>query len=208
MKIKDGLKVYTKKELCKILKKHKDWLYGDSLGERADLRGADLRGADLIVADLSGANLYRADLSGANLSVADLSGADLRGADLSVADLYRADLSGATNVPFIPSVCPEAGSYTAFKKCGKYIVALTIPKDALRSSATTRKCRANKAKVIRIEHLDGSIAEEQSVHSDYDKTFIYTVGKTVKVENFDCDRWNECAPGIHHFINRQEAVEY
>ena len=105
--------------------------------------------------------------------------------------------------------CPEVGSYTAFKKCGrKYIVVLTIPKDALRSSATSRKCRANKAKVVRIENLDGSLSDLKQINSDYDTNFIYTVGKTVKVDNFNPDRWYECAPGIHHFINREEAVRY
>lgn len=35
-----------------ILKKHKDWLEGESDGERADLRGADLRDANLRCASL------------------------------------------------------------------------------------------------------------------------------------------------------------
>lgn len=32
--------------------------------------------------------------------------------------------------------------------------------------------------------------------------------EVVKVDDFDKDRWNECAPGIHCFITRQEAVNY
>lgn len=36
-----------KKEIKNILKKHKDWLEGESDGERADLRDANLQGADL-----------------------------------------------------------------------------------------------------------------------------------------------------------------
>ena len=47
-----------------------------------------------------------------------------------------------------------------------------------------------------------------SISSDYDSTFVYEVGKIVSVDNFDDDRWNECAPGIHFFINREEAVKY
>ena len=31
---------------------------------------------------------------------------------------------------------------------------------------------------------------------------------TVEVDNFCENRWNECAPGIHFFINRQEAINY
>ena len=75
-----------------ILKKHKDWLEGESDGECADLRGADLRGANLRRADLQGANLRDADLRGADLRGADLRRADLRGADLQGANLRDADL--------------------------------------------------------------------------------------------------------------------
>ena len=60
-----------------ILKKHKDWLEGESDGERADLRGANLRGADLRRADLRGADLQDADLRDADLQGANLQGANL-----------------------------------------------------------------------------------------------------------------------------------
>lgn len=49
---------------------------------------------------------------------------------------------------------------------------------------------------------------ELEITSDYDKNFVYIVGETVEVPNFDVNRWNECAPGIHHFITREEAVKY
>ena len=75
-----------------ILKKHKDWLEGESDGERADLIFANLRGADLRDADLRGANLRDADLRGADLRGANLRDADLRGADLRDADLRGANL--------------------------------------------------------------------------------------------------------------------
>lgn len=84
---------------------------------------------------------------------------------------------------------------------------MEIPADALRSSATTRKCRASKAKVVRITDMDGNPAGD-TVPSDYDKTFVYKIGETVEVPNFEKDRWAECAPGIHHFITREEAVQY
>ncbi|HBI5792201.1 hypothetical protein AWL00_12075 [Listeria monocytogenes] len=63
-------------ELDVVIEKHEKWLR-DGYGERADLRGANLRHADLRRADLSGANLSYADLSYANLRRADLSYADL-----------------------------------------------------------------------------------------------------------------------------------
>ena len=204
----------TSEMLNDSLEKHNMYLRNDPNGKKADLRGADLFGADLRGANLYGANLRGADLRGANLCGANLREADLRGANLREADLlganlYGANLIGAKNVPFIPMVCPDSGSYTAYKKARDYIVVLEIMADALRSSATTRKCRASKAKVLRIEKLDGSVCEDvKECISNYDKNFIYKVGEIVEVKNFDLDRWKECSTGIHHFINRQEAVEY
>lgn len=168
----------------------------------ADLYEANLLGADLSWADLSGAILYKADLRGAELSKADLSGADLSGADL-----YLADLHGAKNLNF-PIACPEKGMFTAFKKARGYIIELEIPDDALRSSSTTRKCRCSKAKVVSITNLDGTPSDIKSVASCHDSEFIYNLGETVEVPNFDTNRWNECAPGIHFFITRQEAIDY
>ena len=103
--------------------------------------------------------------------------------------------------------CPEHGSYIGYKKAGGLIVELEILEDALRSSATSRKCRASKAKVLSITDKNGNSAAEQ-VESDYNSSFVYMVGKIVEVSDFDTDRWKECAAGIHHFITREEAVKY
>ena len=172
----------------------------------ANLRGADLRSADLSGADLSGANLRSADLSGANLRSADLSGADLRSADLSGANLLNVRYDECTG--FFALVCPEEGSFIGYKKANGHIVKLRITEDALRSSATSRKCRCSKAEVLSITNLNGEDDGVTSVPSNYDSDFIYRVGTTVEVEDFETDRWDECAAGIHFFITRQEAVQY
>lgn len=88
------------------------------------------------------------------------------------------------------------------------IVKLEIPEDAIRLSATSRKCRCSKAKVISITALDGSDAGIDIAFSNYDHSFAYKVGEIVKVDNFDTDRWNECSTGIHFFITRDDAVNY
>ena len=188
----------------------------------ANLWYADLRGADLRYASLGCADLGYADLGGANLGCADLRGADLRGADLRDANLYGADFSGADlgganlwstdlscvkNI-FFPMACPEKGSFIAFKKAGCYIIELFIPSNAKRCSATSRKCRCSKAKVISITTPSGDKTNITEVHSDYDPNFIYKLGEYVEVKNFDDNRWNECSTGIHFFITRQEAVNY
>ena len=221
----------TQNELNKILENHQHWIHRDCEdweNMKADLSGADLRyadllyanlrGADLSYADLSGANLINADLIGANLRVINLRNADLRGAYLSGADLLYAnlrgaellgaDLSDAKNIPFIPMACPDTGAFIGYKKASGYILKIEILQDARRSSSTSRKCRCDKAKVLEIQNLYGGIANVKEVKSNYDKNFIYRLGEIVEEPNFCEDRWNECAEGIHFFINRQEAVEY
>ena len=206
-------------KLEKILDEHKLWLAepaGKETHKRADLRDANLCGADLRDADLCDANLRGANLFGADLRDANLRGADLRGADLCYVNLCGANLEGAKidgvkineSTAFFALQCPEKGCFTAYKICGKYIVELEIPADAKRSSATTRKCRASAAKVISITNLDGTESALTSVPSNHDGNFIYTIGETVRVDDFDDNRWNECSSGIHFFITRNEAVQY
>ena len=83
------------KEEIEVLQRHAKWLKNKEGGEKANLRGADLRDADLWGANLRGANLWGANLLGANLRDANLRGADLRDANLRDADLRDADLRGA-----------------------------------------------------------------------------------------------------------------
>ena len=213
-------------EIRIVLEKHEKWLNNELGGIRADLSGADLYGLDLNGANLWGANLIKADLRVAYLIKADLReatlrGANLRGADLRGADLREADLSGANlrlakNIPSYACrlVCPEEGSFIGFKKAHtaspdfrEAIVKLLITEDAKRSSATTRKCRCDKAKVISITSLDGK-ENFTTAYSYYDRIFQYTVGQTVIVDDFDEDRWNECSTGVHFFITREEAIDY
>ena len=227
------MKEITIKQLNEILTKHAEWVNSCGVkGARADLRGANLSGADLSGADLSGADLryaslgcadlkdadlrdadlrdadlWNADLWNADLWNADLRGANLRGADLRGADLGDADLSCVKNI-FFPMACPEKGSFIAFKKAGYYIIELFIPSNAKRCSATSRKCRCSKAKVISITTPSGDKTNITEVHSNYDPNFIYKLGEYVEVKNFDDNRWNECSTGIHFFVTRQEAVEY
>ena len=170
----------------------------------ADLRGVDLGGAYLFCADLSAANL-----SDANLWHAKLKGANLAGADLKGVNLQNTDLTNVKNFPNIPMECPTEGPFIGWKYAyAGYIIKLEIPEDAKRSSGTSNKCRCNKAKVLAIENRDGTPADVTEVHSDFDPEFIYRVGETVTVDNFDNNRFNVCAPGIHFYMDRESAVHY
>jgi hypothetical protein len=179
----------------------------------ANLRDADLRGANLRGADLYDADLRDADLRGANLRDADLRGANLRGANLYGANLYGADLRGANlrdakNSDYAIAqtrILPE-GDIIGYKKCvDDKIVRLLIPKEAKRSHAMGRKCRAEYAEVLKItknsKHYKKAISQNQA-------SFIYKVGETVHCDKFDEDWTQECSGGIHFFITKLEAERY
>ena len=156
-------------------------------------------------------------LRGADLSCADLSCADLSGADLSCADLSGADLPELTIAK--TSILPDEGDIIGWKKAyvadmppTPVIVKLLIPSDAKRSNSIGRKCRANKARILDLQDLQdrqgNSLPPDTTAYSSFDPDFTYKKGETVHVEDFDTNRWNECAPGIHFFITRIEAVNY
>ena len=183
-------------------------LEGDSIEAILKKYGtACLRGADLRDADLRGADLFRADLRGADLRGADLRGADLRGADLRGANLSELTVAKT-------SILPDEGDIIGWKKAlaldgAPIIVKLLIPSDAKRSNSTGRKCRANKARILDLQDRQGnSLPPDTTAYSSFDPDFTYKKGETVHVEDFDTNRWNECAPGIHFFITRIEAVKY
>lgn len=159
----------TKKEINRIVKLHKRFLSGASGGVCADLSGAEPRSANMSGADLRGANLRNADMIGVNLSYADLSGADLY------------DVNFDNKTAFSVLQCPEEGVFIGCKRCALgRIVKLLIAEDAKRSSATTRKCRCSKAKVLEItDAYDRSQKYEDAV-SQHDANFIYRVNETWK----------------------------
>ena len=59
--------------------------------------------------------------------------------------------------------------------------------------------------MISITDLAGHPAGDR-VLSDYaySPKIEYIVGQTIEIPNFDTNRWRECAPGIHHYITREE----
>ena len=134
--------------------------------------------------------------------------ANLGDANLGGADLVGAYLGGAKNVPVIPLSCPSDGAFIGWKKVEKsYLVKLEIPEDARRSSATSNKCRCDKAKVLAITDLEEKETFSEVTNYEY-APCTYKVGEFVYPDSFDEDRWNECSHGIHFFINKQETINY
>jgi hypothetical protein len=181
----------------------------EAVRTRAYLTGANLTRANLTDANLTDANLTDANLTGANLTGANLTGANLTGAYLTRANLTDANLTDANNAEYaiaMTRILPEGDIY-GYKQCldGR-IVKLLIPKEAKRSHAFGRKCRAEYAEVVEI--TKGTRKVKKAV-SSYDKEFAYKVGDAVKPKEPFSDDWqNECASGIHFFITKLEAENY
>lgn len=197
----------------------------------ADLKGANLEGAELIGAHLTSANLYKANLKNAglvgvsfcfaNLEGANFEGAKLHGADFCYANLKNANLKGANlykacvhyamNISCtIPMACPESGSFIGWKKVfdnGAYLIKLEIPDDAKRSSATSKKCRCSKAKVLEITNIITGDNVKEIFNFNFSGC-LYRTGEIVCPDSFDENRWHECSHGIHFFMDKQDAINY
>lgn len=134
------------------------------------------------------------------------------------------NFEGVCNPPDVPLSCPESGEFIGWKKahinhltetdCGfrvdiePCIVKLRILPYSKRSSAYGRKCRCDKALVLEIQSLMGEVLDGEVATSMRDMEFHYRAGEVVSVPNFDENPHHECAPGIHFFITRKEAVDY
>lgn len=185
----------------------------------AKLDGADIAKSNLIYADFSDASLTctclvdsvltNADFEYANLICADLRNCNLCHANFRCCNLRNANLVGAKDVPYIPLQCPSDGAFIGWKRVKDVLIKLEIPADAKRSSATTRKCRCEKAKVLGFYDTLGEMELNitELVNDRYEKC-KYVKGEMVYPDYFDEDKWDECSHGIHFFINKQDAINY
>lgn len=130
---------------------------------------------------------------------------------------YFNDIESKNN-KFFDLQCPEKGEFIGYKKltdfyCNKYLCKLLIPEDAKRSSATTKKCRCSKAKVLEIVNIKTgenvhSVTHMIRTNSAKGICFDYKVNEFVYPDEWDEDRFNECSHGIHFFMDKQDALDY
>lgn len=75
----------------------------------------------------------------------------------------------------------------------------------------SRKAKLNGCEIMpgstTCRKIDGKEKYTEAV-SGRDADFVYKVGEMVSVDDFCKNRWEECAAGIHFFMNRKEAVDY
>jgi len=171
---------------------------------------------DEIKASLKDLNLRNLNLNWTDLSRCDLRGADLSGCTIGPYTFFDAAIFDEnTKMPDYPMACPKEGAFTGYKKAlvmdkdgfHDAIVMLYIPECALRSSATGRKCRCDKAKVLEIRREDTAERYEIAL-SARDKNCIYETRFYVGDDDFDTCRWHECSTGIHFYMTEKEAREH
>lgn len=188
--------------------------FNESYLEHADFKGSVLSDCTFVDANLPFANFSYCHLHNVSFKNTYLGAADFRNAIIRSVNFES--VITTENTVGLELACPEEGSFIGYKKCYSFninengeinlnnihLVTLLIPEDAKRSSATTLKCRASKAKVIAIS---GGINE---VCSSYNPEFFYQLGEIVEADSFDDNRWNECSNGIHFFMNKRIAYYY
>ncbi len=132
-------------------------------------------------------------------------------ADFHSADFHSADFRYANfkNSIFNYRITPETGKFIGWKKAQGKIIKLEIQKaENVSGGLVGRKLRTDKVKVLEIQDKEGKKLDLKSISSDYNKKFIYNVGKIITEKDFKKDDKIECSEGIHFFITRDEAVRY
>ncbi|MGL5439240.1 MAG: pentapeptide repeat-containing protein [Filifactoraceae bacterium] len=176
-----------------------------------DFTNSKLRNVRAEGCSFENANFSNAIISGGSFRYANLKNANFSGTVCNYALFEYAELDGITTDEYTRNFglrCPIKGAFIGYKKCedGR-IVTLLILEESLRTSATWRACRTNKAKVLKVESMDERVTYKEA-YSLAKEGFCYKVGEVVEVEDFNTDRWIDSTTGIHFFMTKEEARGY
>jgi uncharacterized protein YjbI with pentapeptide repeats len=179
-----------------------------------------INNSNLCCCNLTCSNLSQVNITNSCLNYGQLNDAYLLNINLHKSMLYKTNFSNSYlhkikldsaeifwNTIGLSLACPEEGSFIGYKKVSDCLIKLEIPADAKRSSATSTKCRCDKAKVLEILNLKTN-KTVNIITNEKHKLTNYEVGKIVYADSFDEDRWNECSHGIHFFIDKRNAINY
>lgn len=116
---------------------------------------------------------------------------------------------------------PPENEFTMYKTChvrdkddcelDQVIVQLSVPAKADRVYCGHLKIRVSEAKVVKFLEADGKpfkLKRNCKVCADFDNSFVYKIGKTVKPVNPFDPKSGECGSGIHGFVKFSDAVNY
>lgn len=193
----------------------------DTVLVSANFEGASLKNTDFSCANAWGANFNETNCKdalflSANLTEASFEGADLDGTSFAQANLTEANLQDTNiitaefdNTIGIYPVCPTEGSFTAWtlaedSKGNDFLIKAMIPRQAKRSSGTTRKCRTNKLYIDRIFPIDGEDVPKSFRLKNRDvKT---AVGESLIDNDFEIDRFKTSSADLYFWISKEEAL--
>lgn len=196
----------------------------------AILVGVDFEGASLVDTDFSCANAWDANFNetnckdalflSANLTEASFEGADLDGTSFAQANLTEANLQDTNiitaefdNTVGVYPVCPEEGEFTGWTigeefDGTEYLLRVSVPWTARRSSGTTGRCRAEALSIDEVISLD----TEKSYGFPYpyitlkNRDFKLRLGETSTDENFEVDRFKVSSTDLYFWISKEEAL--
>lgn len=196
------------------------------------LVSANFEGANLKKADFSCANAWSANFNetnckdtvflSTNLTEASFEGADLEGTSFAQANLTEANLQDTNivttefdNTVGVYPVCPEEGEFTGWTLAEEfdgteYLLRVSVPWTARRSSGTTRRCRAEALSVDEVISLD----TEKSYGFPYpyitlkNRDFKLRLGETSTDENFEVDRFKVSSTDLYFWISKEEALAH
>lgn len=149
-----------------------------------DLQFSEFTNSEWVNIDISGANLYKTNLNSCK----------------------QTGIKSNINTLYYLSICPN-GEYIGYIPAitdnrVRCIVEIKVTDNSLRSSATSKLCRASRIKVLEIATKD-YIKSFTSARDIFGNTYV--LGKFVN-KDFDKNRWNETGDGILHYLNRQDAI--
>ncbi len=208
----------------------------ESDGDNLSFNSADLICTNFTGASCHGVTFGDAYINNVNFSKAFMKDAIFSGATIISTNFWRANINNAhfvgtkigdnvnlhtiynpinvKELPNIPLVCPEKGSFIGYKIgiCDTLdfhycLIELEILKTSKRSSGKSRICRCDKAKVLDIIDIKTNKHIGKCVSYFY-RDFEYKVGKISRAVGFDKNRWRDAADGIHFFMSKQEALDY
>ena len=91
---------------------------------------------------------------------------------------------------------------TGYKKTAEgVVITAEIPAGAIVFCINGKKCRTNRAKIT-------DMGGKELLHSQYDNSFEYTLGKEIVIDDFNLMYNVECASGFHFFLTSEEAENY
>ena len=199
----------------------------DAILVDANFEGANLKNADFSCANAWSANFNETNCKdtvflSANLTEASFEGADLDGASFAQANLTDANLQDTNivttefdNTVGVYPVCPEEGEFTGWTLAEEfdgteYLLRVSVPWTARRSSGTTRRCRAEALSVDEVISLD----TEKSYGFPYpyitlkNRDFKLRLGETSTDENFEVDRFKVSSTDLYFWISKEEALAH